>query len=229
MIAAPSHAGCLAITVINAENKSVPRTLDVADLVIAGWTGRDPAAVEAHIAELEALGIQRPSATPVFYRIAARRLTGAGTIEVIGEASGGEAECVLFAAVDGLLVGIGSDHTDRAAEAHGVTLSKQLCDKPVGPMFWRYEDVEPHWDALQLRSWTDGASYQDGTLAAMRHPRELIALYGGLSPGTLMFCGTLPAIGGVRPTGAFRMELHDPVRDRTLRHAYATRVLPMPT
>jgi 2-keto-4-pentenoate hydratase/2-oxohepta-3-ene-1,7-dioic acid hydratase in catechol pathway len=226
MIAAPSYAAHLPVSVLNAEGKSIPRTLAVADLVIAGWTGRDAAAVEAHIAELEALGIQRPPSTPVFYRAASRRLTVADTIEVIGSASGGEAECVLFAAVDELLAGIGSDHTDRAAEVHGITLSKQMCDKPIGPMFWRFEDIEPHWDALQLRSWTDGVAYQDGTLAAMRHPRDLIAQHGGLQPGTLMFCGTLPAIGGVRPTGKFRMELHDPVRNRTLCHEYATRVLP---
>ena len=29
--------------------------------VIAGWTGRDPAAVEKHIRELEALGVKRPA------------------------------------------------------------------------------------------------------------------------------------------------------------------------
>ena len=29
--------------------------------IMAGWTGRDRAAVEAHIAELEAVGVPRPS------------------------------------------------------------------------------------------------------------------------------------------------------------------------
>ena len=29
----------------------------VTQLVVAGWTGRDPAAVEKHIGELEALGV----------------------------------------------------------------------------------------------------------------------------------------------------------------------------
>ena len=43
---------------------------DVADinhLVLAGWAGRNHAAVEAHIRELEALGTPRPTRTPVFY------------------------------------------------------------------------------------------------------------------------------------------------------------------
>ena len=56
------------------------RTLDTRDigrLVIAGWTGRDQNALEAHIRELEALGIARPKTTPIFYRVAASLLTTA--------------------------------------------------------------------------------------------------------------------------------------------------------
>ena len=37
------------------------------ELVIAGWTGRDAARVEAHVRELEAEGIPRPPRTPMFY------------------------------------------------------------------------------------------------------------------------------------------------------------------
>ena len=35
-----------------------------------------------------------------------------------------------------LWVGTGSDHTDREVEKYGVTVSKQMCDKPVAPVFW---------------------------------------------------------------------------------------------
>ena len=42
-----------------------------------------------------------------------------------------------------------------------------------------------------------------------------------------MFCGTLGAIGGIRPASRFEMELEDPVLGRTLRHAYAIDVLPV--
>ena len=65
-------------------------TVEVQHLVIAGWTGRDRAAVEKHILELEELGVKRPASTPVFYRVAASLLTQAGTIEVPGETSSGE-------------------------------------------------------------------------------------------------------------------------------------------
>ena len=106
-------------------------TLVIGELVIAGWTARNVEAMEAHIAELEALGIARPRSTPTYYRNGASLLTVADTIEVIGNTSSGEVEFVMFAHPDGLLVGLGSDHTDREAEKAGVTLSKQLCPKPV--------------------------------------------------------------------------------------------------
>jgi hypothetical protein len=62
----------------------------------------------------------------------------------------------------------------------------------------------------------------------MRRPDDLIARHGStLTPGTVMFCGTLGAIGGIRPASRFEMELEDPVLGRTLRHAYAVDVLPV--
>ena len=102
------------------------RSVRIDTLVIAGWTGRDRAAVEAHIAELEILGVARPTTTPVFYRVSAALLTTAEEVEVLGDTSSGEVEAVLLALDDGLWVGVGSDHTDRKAEAAGVALSKQL-------------------------------------------------------------------------------------------------------
>ena len=50
------------------------RNVAIDHAVIAGWTGRDAAAVEKHIKELEVLGVKRPATTPIFYRVAASRL-----------------------------------------------------------------------------------------------------------------------------------------------------------
>jgi hypothetical protein len=58
---------------------------------------------------------------------------------------------VIFSA-GGLWVGLGSDHTDRAAEAYSVALSKQLCRTVVAGELWRFDDVAPHWDWLILRA-----------------------------------------------------------------------------
>ncbi len=212
------------------------KSLDVATikhLIIAGWTGRNVAALEAHIRELEAIGVPRPKSTPVFYRVAAALLTTAPAIEVIGDTSSGEVEFVLYAAEDGLWLGLGSDHTDRKAETMGVTLSKQMCAKPVGARLWRYDEVAPHWDRLILRAHvTTGGTrrlYQEGALTAMRAPEDLIALYTGgasLPPGAAMFCGTFAVHGGIEPGDRFEMELEDPVLGRSLRHAYD--ILPLP-
>jgi hypothetical protein len=203
-------------------------------LIIAGWAGRDAAAIEHHIEELAALGIPRPSTTPVYYRVAAATLTQAERVVVLGPDSSGEVEPFIVSLADGLWVGLGSDHTDRKAEALGIALSKQLCGKPVGTQVWRYEEVEPHWDQLILRSFAtiDGARvlYQESAVSSLRTPRDLIRKLSGtdtMPAGSAMFCGTPGAIGGIRPGTRFEMELEDPVLGRTLRHAYYIEVLPV--
>ncbi|HVS75578.1 MAG TPA: DUF2848 domain-containing protein [Steroidobacteraceae bacterium] len=204
-----------------------------ARLVIAGWTGRDPALREAHARELALLGVPRPSAMPLFYRAGAQLLTQEHTIEVLGPETSGEAEVVLIAAGGALYVGVGSDHTDRRVERSGVALAKQCCPKPVGRELWPLEEVAGHWDQLLLRAYVpSGGSpelYQEGELARLQPPRVLIGHYGaaGLPDGTALFCGTLPARGPVRASPRFDMELVDPVRGRSLRHGYALQELPV--
>jgi len=202
--------------------------------VIAGWTGRDPAAVQEHIEELQALGVTPPASTPEFYRVSASRLTSAPAIEALGGASSGEAEAVLIKQAGTFYVGVGSDHTDRDLESHSVRASKQICDKPVSNQLWRYEDVHGHWDELVLRSRAhiDGARvlYQEGPISQLRHPDDLMDKYCGgaaaFTDGTLLFCGTCPVIGGVRSATRFELELDDPVLGRTITHAYDVIALP---
>lgn len=193
---------------------------------MAGWTGRDEQALRKHIRELEEIGVKPPKTTPIFYRVAASLLTNASEIQVSGPDTSGEVEFVLIRSENDLRVAVGSDHTDRKAETIGVTLSKQLCAKPVSAESWRYDDVKPHWERLILRSWADGELYQEGSVAAMRSPEDLMGRYP-LKPGTTMFGGTLAAKGGIRPAGRFSMELEDPVLKRKLRHEYTIRVLPV--
>ncbi len=224
----------LGLECITAERDEV-RTVFIEDLLIAGWAGRDQAALEAHIAELEALGVPRPAETPTFYRLAAGLLTTDAAIQVSGDATSGEAEAVLFALDDGLWVGLGSDHTDREAETQGVTLAKQLCAKPLAKSLWRFADVAGHWDRLVLRCHAvkDGARrlYQEGEVAGLLRPEALIErLTGGggaLPTGSAMFCGTLAVIGAIAPADAYELELDDPVLGRKIGHRYAVRTLPV--
>jgi hypothetical protein len=208
--------------------------IDVRALVLAGWTGRDKAAMEHHIRELEALGVRRPATTPIFYRVAAARVTLASAIEVTGETTSGEVEFVLAVCDGAIVVGVGSDHTDRQAEVHGITLSKQLCDKPLGATFWPFAEVRDHWDDLILRATivTDGKRglYQEGPLARMLSAETLIRDHDpaqALATGTMLFGGTQGALGGIRPADRFEGELEDPRLGRRIAFGYDIQRLPV--
>ena len=210
------------------------QSAEISNLVIAGWTGRNQAAVEEHIRELEEIGVPRPATTPTFYRVAASLLCQAARIQVTGAETSGEAEPVLVRIGDQIFVGVGSDHTDRKVETYDVTVSKQVCAKPISRDFWKYDDVKQNWDSIVLRSFAhigdEQVLYQEGTLAAIRSPEDLLAKYkesaGGLSPGSAMFCGTLAVKGSLQYASAFTVELEDPHKDRVLRHKYEVDVLP---
>ena len=211
-----------------------PLTLPIDQAVIAGWTGRDPVARDKHIAELEAIGIARPATTPIYYRCSARRLTTTDAIEVCGGDSSGEVEFVLIGWQGRIFVGLGSDHTDRKVESYSVTVSKQMCDKPMATELWELEDVIDHWDQMVLRAWAwiDGARvlYQEGTLDAMLPVKDLIERgFGaqGLPDGCAMFGGTFAAKGGIRPADRFEFELEDPVLKRKISHGYDVMTMPV--
>jgi hypothetical protein len=219
---------------IDAQAATVPLTLPIDRAVMAGWTGRDPVARDRHIAELEAIGIARPATTPIYYRVASRRLTMADSIEVSGSETSGEVEFVLIGWEGRIFVGVGSDHTDRRVESYSVTVSKQMCDKPIASVLWELEEVAGHWDRMILRSfaWIDGARvlYQEGTLDSMLSVEELIERgFGGarLPDGCAMFGGTFAAKGGIRPASRFEFELEDPVLKRRIGHGYDVIELPV--
>jgi len=219
---------------LEAKGGQLPLTLKLRQAVIAGWTGRDPVARDKHIAELEQLGIARPASTPIYYRVAARRLTTADAIEVSGSDSSGEVEFVLIGSGGRIFVGVGSDHTDRKVEAYGVTVSKQMCDKPLAPVLWNFADIADHWDRIVLRSFAtiDGARvlYQEGRLDGMLGVDDLIArgFDGGKLPdGCAVFGGTFAAKGGIRSATRFEFEIDDPVLKRSIRHGYDVIELPV--
>ncbi len=209
------------------------RPIALRSAVIAGWTGRDPVAREKHIVELMALGVARPATTPIYYRVSASRLTTATQIEAVGENSSGEVEVVLIRDAGKVWVGVGSDHTDRKVETYNVTTSKQMCDKPIAPELWPFDDVSDHWDSLMLRSWIEEGGqrrlYQEGAVSAMLGPDTIVAGFepnGELADGTAMFCGTLSARGGIRSSRRFSFELADPIRNRRIAYAYDIVTLP---
>jgi len=208
--------------------KVIPR-----QLVIAGWTGRNRAALEEHIEELAKLGVARPKVVPMYYRVGVSLLSTEAQVQVVGRNASGEAEVVLWKHGGELLVGVGSDHTDRVVEAAGITMSKQLCPKPVSATVWPWVEVKDHWDQLVLSSTLPrtNESYQRGCVGSMVKPDDLVALFearhGLFEDDAAMFCGTLPALGGIRYADEMTIELSDPVLGRSIRHSYAVDPLPV--
>lgn len=210
------------------------RTFEFDKLIMAGYTGRNQSEVAAHVDELRAHGIPAPERVPMLYACAPELLTTAGQISVLGGDTSGEGEFVLFQDGVELLVGVGSDHTDRALEASDIPRAKQVCAKIVSREVWRVAEVIEGWDDLLLRAWVgqDGSEtlYQEGPLARMLTPQAILDYVGKQLTEPLgsavVFSGTLSIIGGAfQPSATFAVELFDPRRERRLRCAYRARRL----
>jgi len=209
--------------------------IKISRAIVGGWTGRDKAALQHHIDELAKIGVKAPEKTPMFYRVGVSRLSTADAIEVIGDGSSGEVEYVLIRYEGQVWVGAASDHTDRVYEHMGITVAKQLCDKPVATEFWPLDEVKDHWEQIKIRSiiQEDGKDvlYQDGSVAGLLAPQDLLKCLqeegDDLKEGDLLFGGTCGAIGDVRYSSHFRIELIDPVLDREITHTYEINPVPI--
>ncbi len=228
-------------TQANGDSGSRVLAVEPRRFIIAGWTGRDVAAIEHHIEELQALGVPRPSSVPLYYRAGANLLSQATEQEVIGSDSSGEAEPTLFFAEGEWWLTVGSDHTDRNVESYSVAVSKQMCPKQIATAAWRWADVAGYQDEIELESsiFEDGqwVKYQSGTLASIR---PLATLRDGIFQakdkeelsGYFLFCGTLGAIpnaegAGIRPAQQMRIALRDPRTNRSIVHSYSVNTLPV--
>lgn len=217
---------------VHSATGTAPLSVAIDHFVIAGWAGRDHAAIEHHIEELAAIGVPRPSAVPLFYRVAANQLTQEGAVQMVGPHSSGEVEVLLFSHAGRSYVSLTSDHTDRQLESHSVALSKQLCAKPVAVDAWPLDEVLPHWDSLRIVSTIveDGreVEYQNGTLDSLRELHDLAMRHTGqpqLPEGMAMSCGTVAVVGGIRPAASFGMMLIDERLGRRLAHRYTVECL----
>ncbi|MBL4876855.1 MAG: DUF2848 domain-containing protein [Cohaesibacteraceae bacterium] len=202
----------------------------VSHLFVAGWTGRNKSAVDHHISELHAIGVAPPTSVPLFYRVSPTLLTLAENISVLGAECSGEVEPLLLNFEGRIWLGLGSDHTDRNLETVSVARAKQACLKPVAREVWAWEEVADHLDELILRSWIiengEEALYQEGTLSNIIPLQDLMADVD-FRDGSAMLCGTIPALGGVRPSGDFRMEMLDPFLNRSINMRYQVKELPV--
>jgi hypothetical protein len=185
----------------------LPRKFKVKRMINAGYTGRDARAVLAHIEEMSRLGVPAPSSVPLLFPVLSKNVTTENRVEVIGDHTSGEVEFVLLVDGDNVLIGVGSDHTDRDLERDSIVKSKQICPNVLSQTLWRYEDVKPGWDDLIIQSWVrekesdESVLYQEAPLSSLIHPEELIRLVesripAGESTGLVVYSGTIPTLAG---------------------------------
>lgn len=208
------------------------RTLEVSGVpvVVAGYTGADPVAVQRHIDELAAIGVPPPATVPAFYPVHPSLATQDEVIAVSGGATSGEVEPVVLRLDGRLYLTVGSDHTDRDLERHSVAQSKQACPKPVSHTVIEVPADGLDWDTIEIKSTVDGELYQDGTLASLRRPTEILDSCTREVPDAggdlIMFGGTVPLLTGTFVPGRrWTVSLEAPGAER-LEHSYTVRQLP---
>jgi hypothetical protein len=202
-----------------------PRELDLEMVIVAGYTARDRAAVMHHIDELAAIGIPPPPSVPMYWKFPPWLAMNTDRMVVVGGETSGEAEVLLIADGDELFVSLASDHTDRAAEAIDIAMSKGICPKMCAHEAWPVASIDGRWGELELRSYigTDDGEvlYQQGACSSLVSPPELLENLPFARPRRFaMLTGTVPVEGGVRPASYFRGELHDPATGRSIALSY---------
>lgn len=210
-------------------------SVDVGAVFNFGYSARDMAGVEAHVAECAARGLPTPSTVPALYPLAADRVTTEATIRVVGETTFAEAEYALVLAADRRwLITVASDHTDALVEQVSVARAKNVAPDVLAREAWWLDEVEGDTDGLRLtleRLDGDAAPpVQQGTLAELLAPRTLIELLGrrlgsAPGPGTVVLSGT---INGEPPLDVprWRVTLDDEARNRSLVLEYSVEAAP---
>jgi hypothetical protein len=184
-------------------------------VLVAGFAGRDKAAVQHHIDELAALGVQAPDDTPTLYRLDPDRVSQAAALVVNGANTSGEVEPVVVVADGQLFLTVGSDHTDRDLESVDITVSKAACIRVVGSLCVPIDGIED-WDDIKITSTIDGSvSYQEGTLASLLPLQSLLEHLEkvedvALADGDVLFLGTVPVKGDIRPSSTFEASMRLP-------------------
>lgn len=213
------------------------RSVDVVQVLNAGYAGRSQADVAAHVAELAELGVPAPSVTPALYPVSPYLAQHTEQVSVQHGRTSGEAEWALVVDSEGeLLLTAACDHTDRELEVHGVAWSKNASPDVLARRAWRLADVEERLDDLVLRAWVthDGREtlIQNGTLAELLTPgywADVLRERGDLVPGTVLISGTIPMAEGVDQfAGRWRVELSDPATGDVIDLAYDVVRMPVP-
>ena len=158
------------------------------------------------------------------FPVSVERLTCDDGIEVLGADTSAQGAVALIAASAGALIGIGSDHVDRAL-ADDPAKARQICAKPLARGAWRFSEVAGHLDALTLTTTTTDAAGGESETAFALSSLAALPADGDVPPGTVVFAH--PGAGEDAPPApaSVTITLEDRRLDRRLTHRYAVRVL----
>lgn len=180
--------------------------------IVAGYTGRDAAAVQHHLDELAAIGVAPPPEVPMFYPVDAETVNSDPEYPDTGGLTSGEIEPVYVRHRGTYYLGVGSDHTDRDLERIDIGRSKRACPKPVGVEVIRIGSAAD-LAALDLdraigRCAVDGRLYQEGGLDGLRTAADVtrrLAERLSLAEDDDFVClgGTLPLLDGTFVAGEY--------------------------
>lgn len=219
-------SGDVDLTIEPIGSKPERRRIHVRRLYNLGSATRDPNVARPHQDEVALVGVEIsfdiPS--PRIYPTSPSALTTDTRILVQGNNTSGEVEIVLVMA-DELLIGVGSDHTDRDLERTSIPWSKQVAPNILAPRLWRWVDVWDHWDQCRLRSEVDGQLYQDVGVDVFLGPEDVLRILRERATvperDFVVFCGTYVSVTGHIQTGRdWRVVLEDPQTGRSIEHSY---------
>jgi len=207
-------------------------SVDVENVICAGYTGRDRESVIKHVEELRRIGVPAPDKVPTFYNVPSYLLFTDEELKefkVKGYETSGEVEYVLVFQKSGEpLLTIGSDHTDRWLERVSVERAKVSCPKIISSEAWMYEDVKNHLDEIKIRMMVkrepeeEWILYQEDKLGKIMRIEDLLReLNISKMENLVLFSGTIPILGGEPIYGVeYMAEMIDPIYDRRISMRY---------
>jgi hypothetical protein len=211
-------------------------SVDVTALLNAGYAGRNQAEVASHIAELAALGVPAPTATPALYPISPYLAQQTDRVYVQHGRTSGEAEWALIITDNDVLITAACDHTDRDLEVHSVAWSKNAAPDVLGTKAWRLSDIADRLDDIALEAWVGHGDtlelIQQGTLGDLLAPKywlDVLTERGDARPGTVLISGTISMLHGVNQfADTWKVAMTDPATRDVIGVEYQTVRMPEP-
>lgn len=221
---------------VDAADGPEQRELVVSRVYNLGFTIRDKEKMQRHLDEVVGVHVPWPDKPPIIFPISAWATLTDTDVPVQYARTSGEVEIVIVADGDDVLVGVGSDHTDRQLEATDIPWGKQVTPNVLAPTMWRWSDVADHWDDVEMSSHVahepggDRVLYQTASVSEFWTPMEMLdGVDGRIAPVDgvkVFFSGTVVSVDEKLNFGReWTLRMHDPVTGKSIEHTYTVSIL----